>query len=118
MGNVYDPATTASTTTSTPVPESDLAYGWAAFGENDVVAAVRYDDAVNSMRIGAPDKKPPSQRVWLERRPLGVVPVPMFKVYSSLWDNNTALPAGFTHNYTGSIFYGRVPGIRDVASKI
>lgn len=89
--------------------ESDTAKSYAMLSStSDYVAAVSVDSRRESLRAGASDK--PATKAFIEMREGGA----MAKVYQRGFGDGTIVPAGAVQRFSGSYWYGAIPGIRQV----
>lgn len=93
--------------------ESDTADGYALLSStDDVVAAVRFDNRRETLRVGKPDKRAASSRGFIELRTGGT----MAKIYNSIFATGTIVPVNTINRFEGAYFYGRIPGVYETLS--
>lgn len=95
----------------TQLVESDYGKGYLFLSEvnKNIACAFRYNDIRRTLRQGGDGKDTdPILRTYLQHRDANIL-----KLYSRLFDQTT-IPAGFTHTYSGDYIYMYVPNAYEI----
>ncbi|ASN38990.1 hypothetical protein CGQ24_08165 [Arthrobacter sp. 7749] len=106
VGNTY-PNTALQEGTNTWLPESDWGQSWLYLSSTsqNVAAAFRYNNPVETTRRGGSGKNIEANRSWLEHRTGATI----LKHYQKLWATGAIVPAGTVHRFSGDYIHTEVP---------
>lgn len=97
----------ANAGTNIPLTDGSTSDGYALLSSTtDFVAALDIDNRALTLRVGDMNRPPEAESGFIEQRPSPLIA----KVYQRLFDNNAVLLAGEMFSFSGTYYYGSLPG--------